>query len=67
MEGYLYKKGRGESSFFSRKNWKKRWFTLDGDYITYYGKQNENNYHSSIRIYTNDILLLNVQNTLILT
>ena len=37
MEGYLSKKGRGESnSIFSRSNWKKRWFILDGGYLTYY-------------------------------
>ena len=37
MESFLYKKGRGESnSIFSKRNWKKRWFVLDGGYLTYY-------------------------------
>lgn len=35
MEGFLLKKGRGESSF-GRANWKKRWFTLDGATLTYF-------------------------------
>jgi hypothetical protein len=36
MEGFLFKKGRGESAVFGRKNWKKRWFILEGTYVTYY-------------------------------
>jgi hypothetical protein len=36
MEGFLLKKGRGESKYFGRRNWKKRWFILDGQYLTYY-------------------------------
>lgn len=36
MEGYLFKKGRGESKIFGRKNWKKRWCILEGQYLTYY-------------------------------
>ncbi len=36
MEGYLLKKGRGESKMFGRRNWKKRWCVLDGQYFTYY-------------------------------
>ena len=35
MEGFLFKKGRGETTF-GRRNWKKRWFVLDGQYLTYY-------------------------------
>lgn len=35
MEGFLLKKGRGESSF-GRRTWKKRWVVLDGQYLTYY-------------------------------
>jgi len=35
MEGFLNKKGRGESTF-GRRNWKKRWFVLDGQYLNYY-------------------------------
>lgn len=35
MEGYLYKKGRGDSSF-GRRSWKKRWFVLDGQDLIYY-------------------------------
>ena len=35
MEGYLNKKGSGES-VFGRRNWKRRWFTLDGQEINYY-------------------------------
>lgn len=38
MEGYLLKKARGEASVFGRKNWKKRWFILEGTYLTYYEK-----------------------------
>jgi hypothetical protein len=36
MESYLFKKGRGESKIFGRKNWKKRWCILEGQYLTYY-------------------------------
>jgi hypothetical protein len=36
MEGYLFKKGRGESKIFGRRNWKRRWFILEGQYLTYY-------------------------------
>jgi hypothetical protein len=36
MEGFLLKKGRGESGLFGRRNWKRRWFVLDGSYLTYY-------------------------------
>ena len=36
MEGFLLKKARGESKFFGRKNWKKRWCILDGQYLSYY-------------------------------
>jgi hypothetical protein len=37
MEGFLYKKGRGESnSLFSKRNWKQRWFILEGGFATYY-------------------------------
>ena len=36
MEGFLFKKGRGESGIFGRRNWKKRWFVLEGQYLTYY-------------------------------
>ncbi len=35
MEGYLNKKGRGDSSF-GRRNWKKRWFILENQTLTYY-------------------------------
>ena len=35
MEGYLFKKGSGDS-FLGRHNWKKRWFVLEGDNLTYY-------------------------------
>lgn len=35
MEGFLFKKGRGESTF-GRRNWKRRWFILEGSYLTYY-------------------------------
>lgn len=35
MEGFLYKKGRGDSAF-GRRNWKQRWFVLDGQYLTYF-------------------------------
>jgi len=35
MEGYLFKKGRGESKI-GRHNWKKRWFVLDGAFLSYY-------------------------------
>jgi curved DNA-binding protein CbpA len=36
MEGYLFKKGRGQSGFLGRKNWKRRWCVLEGQYLTYY-------------------------------
>jgi hypothetical protein len=36
MEGFLCKKGRGEGGIFGRKNWKRRWFILEGTYLTYY-------------------------------
>lgn len=35
MEGYLLKKGRGESTF-GRKNWKRRWFILEDQTLSYY-------------------------------
>ena len=35
LEGFLWKKGRGESSI-GRRNWKKRWFVLDGQLLHYY-------------------------------
>ena len=39
MEGFLHKKARGESSsIFSRNNWSKRWFILEGQFLTYYEK-----------------------------
>jgi len=34
-EGYLMKKGKGES-IFGRKSWKKRWFVLEKGRIKYY-------------------------------
>jgi hypothetical protein len=36
MEGFLMKKGRGESKMFGRRNWKQRWCVLDGQYFSYY-------------------------------
>jgi hypothetical protein len=39
MEGYLNKRGRGDSSF-GRKNWKKRWFILDEEVLEYYEELN---------------------------
>ncbi len=35
MEGYLFKKGRGDSSF-GRRNWKRRWFILEENELRYY-------------------------------
>lgn len=35
MEGYLFKKGRGDSTF-GRHNWKRRWFVLENNTLTYY-------------------------------
>lgn len=35
MEGYLNKKGRGDSSF-GRRNWKRRWFILESHILTYF-------------------------------
>lgn len=35
MEGFLFKKGRGDSSF-GRRNWKRRWFVLEDQLLTYY-------------------------------
>ncbi len=37
MEGYLNKKGRGnKGSIFSKKNWKERWFVIDGEFLIYF-------------------------------
>ena len=34
--GWLYKKhGKGDDSFFTRRNWDKRWFQLKGPYLSY--------------------------------
>eukprot|EP00039_Didymoeca_costata_P021099 m.343418 g.343418 ORF g.343418 m.343418 type:complete len:183 (-) comp22803_c0_seq1:31-579(-) len=38
-QGWILKKGGGTSGIFSRKNWKRRWFTFDGLYVKYYDKQ----------------------------
>jgi len=35
MEGFLFKKARGESTF-GRHNWKLRWFTLESTSLSYY-------------------------------
>lgn len=35
MEGFLYKKGTGNSAI-GRKNWKRRWFLLEGAALSYY-------------------------------
>ena len=35
MEGFLQKKGKGETTF-GRKNWKKRWFILERSKLSYY-------------------------------
>jgi hypothetical protein len=35
MEGFLEKKGSGESAF-GRRNWKSRWFVLEGSTLFYY-------------------------------
>ncbi len=35
MEGYLSKKGRGEGNF-GRRTWKKRWFVLEDQVLSYY-------------------------------
>ncbi|GMH66007.1 hypothetical protein TrST_g10180 [Triparma strigata] len=37
MEGFLFKKARGESTF-GRHNWKLRWFILDSTNLSYYEK-----------------------------
>jgi hypothetical protein len=37
MEGWLLKKGQGRG-VLSRRNWKKRYFTLQGNTLKYYGK-----------------------------
>lgn len=41
MEGFLLKKGKGESSF-GRRNWKKRWFILEGQKLSYYEDLDKN-------------------------
>jgi hypothetical protein len=41
MEGYLFKKGRGDSSL-GRHNWKKRWVVLEERTITYYEDLDKN-------------------------
>lgn len=35
MEGFLFKKGRGDSSF-GRRNWKRRWFVLEDQELYYF-------------------------------
>jgi hypothetical protein len=35
MEGFLFKKGRGDSSF-GRRNWKRRWFVLEENLLSYF-------------------------------
>lgn len=40
MEGFLWKKGTG-SSALGRKNWKKRWFILDNQILSYYEDFND--------------------------
>ena len=35
MEGFLSKRGKGETTF-GRKSWKKRWFILEGNHLTYF-------------------------------
>ena len=37
MEGFLFKKARGESTF-GRHNWKLRWFILESTNLSYYEK-----------------------------
>ncbi|GMH79627.1 hypothetical protein TrST_g7886 [Triparma strigata] len=37
MEGFLWKKARGvNTSLINRRNWKRRWFVIDGQFMTYY-------------------------------
>lgn len=36
MEGFLEKKGGTGDSTFGRRNWKKRWFILDGHILSYF-------------------------------
>lgn len=36
MEGYLFKRARGENSFISSLKWQRRWFILDNDDLVYY-------------------------------
>jgi hypothetical protein len=35
MEGFLFKKGRGDGGF-GRRTWKKRWFVLEQQQLTYF-------------------------------
>ena len=38
--GWLYKKhGKGDDSFFTRRNWDKRWFQLKGPYLSYFEEE----------------------------
>ena len=39
MEGFLFKKGRGDS-IFGRHNWKQRWFVLEHGILNYYDSYN---------------------------
>ncbi len=48
MEGYLFKKGRGDSSF-GRRNWKKRWFVLENQILRYYDDLDANGAPSGLR------------------
>eukprot|EP01031_Cornospumella_fuschlensis_P024488 gene24488-29597_t len=41
MEGFLLKKGRGDSSF-GRRNWKKRWFVLEDRELIYFEDLDDN-------------------------
>ena len=36
MEGFLNKKGGSAESTFGRRNWKKRWFELNGSHLKYF-------------------------------
>ncbi len=36
MAGWLWKKGHGSTWLFGRRNWKRRWFLLDGPTLSYH-------------------------------
>jgi len=51
--GWLEKKGKGES-FMGRQNWKRRYFILEGDKLSYFDKMEDKNPIKTIPIRNSD-------------